>query len=95
MAQRLDPQPALGAVMRTRREELDKTQEEVALAAGTDQARISRVEKGENPSYGLAKRIARALGWSFSELVKREEDLENEVRAPAKRPLPSADDRLA
>jgi transcriptional regulator with XRE-family HTH domain len=76
MAQRLDPQIALGEVIRSRREELDKTQEAIALAADTDQARISRVEAGDNPSYGLAVRIAHALGWTLAELVRRVEALE-------------------
>jgi predicted transcriptional regulator len=73
MAQRLDPQLALGQVIRARREELDRTQESIALAADTDQARISRIEEGANPSYALAGRIARALGWSHAELVQRVE----------------------
>lgn len=73
MAQRPSPQFALGEVIRTRREELDETQEAIALAADTDQARISRIESGENPSYGLAGRIARALGWTHAELVRRVE----------------------
>jgi transcriptional regulator with XRE-family HTH domain len=77
MAQRPDPQIALGEVIRSRRKELDKTQEAIALAADTDQARISRVEGGENPSYGLANRIARALGWTLPELARRAETLEN------------------
>ena len=80
MAQRPDPQIALGAVIRARREELEKTQEQIALASETDQARVSRVERGENPSYGLAKRIALALGWSLPELAQRAEDLENELQ---------------
>jgi transcriptional regulator with XRE-family HTH domain len=82
MAQRPDPQIALGEVIRARREELDKTQEAIALAADTDQARISRVEGGENPSYGLAGRIARALGWSLPELARRAEALENDQPNP-------------
>lgn len=73
MAQRPDPQFALGEVIRSRREELGMTQEEVALAADTDQARISRIENGENPSYGLARRIALALGWTLPELARRAE----------------------
>jgi transcriptional regulator with XRE-family HTH domain len=86
MARRHDPQFALGEVIRSRREELEKTQEDIALAADTDQARISRIEKGANPGYGLAGRIARALGWSHSELVRRVEALENEEPKPAEGP---------
>jgi transcriptional regulator with XRE-family HTH domain len=91
MAQRPDPQIALGEVIRSRREELDKTQEAIALAADTDQARISRVEGGENPSYGLASRIARALGWTLPELAQRAEALENDQPKPADGGQPSGD----
>ena len=34
------------------------SQEEVALAAGSSQGRISEIECGDNPSFGLALRIA-------------------------------------
>ena len=91
MAQRPDPQIALGEVIRSRREELDRTQEAIALAADTDQARISRVEGGENPSYGLARRIARALGWSLPERAKRAEALENGRQAAGDEGQPSSD----
>jgi transcriptional regulator with XRE-family HTH domain len=73
MPQRSDPQPALGEVIRDRREELELSQEEVALAAGTSQGRISDIESGDNPSFGLSGRIAKALGWSHVELVHRVE----------------------
>lgn len=73
MPQRPDPQIALGEVIRERRIELEMSQEHVGLVAGSSQAQISRIEAGENPSYGLAGRIARALGWSHAELVHRVE----------------------
>jgi transcriptional regulator with XRE-family HTH domain len=76
MPQRPDPQFALGDVIRDRRVELDKSQEQIGLAADSSQAQISRIEAGENPSYGLAGRIARALGWSHAELVRRVEERE-------------------
>jgi transcriptional regulator with XRE-family HTH domain len=79
MPQRLDPQLALGEVIRERREELRMSQEAVGLAADSSQAQISRVEAGENPSYGLARRIARALGWSHVELVRRVEERQREM----------------
>jgi len=91
VAQRPDPQIALGEVIRSRRKELDKTQEAIALAADTDQARISRVEGGENPSYGLARRIARALGWTLPELAQRAEALENDQPTPGDDGQPSGD----
>jgi transcriptional regulator with XRE-family HTH domain len=76
MPQRPDPQIALGEVIWERREELEMSQEEVALAAGSSQGRISEIECGDNPSFGLALRIARALGWSPVELVRRVEERE-------------------
>ena len=76
MPQRPDAQTGLGEVIRERREELDLSQEEVALAAGSSQGRISEVECGDNPSFGLSMRIARALGWSHVELVRRVEERE-------------------
>ena len=63
MARHAEPQVALGQVIATRREELGLKQEQLALAVGTDQARISRIENaGDNPSYGLVERIAKAPG---------------------------------
>ena len=76
MPQRPDPQIALGEVIWERREKLEMSQEEVALAAGSSQGRISEIECGDNPSFGLALRIARALGWSPVELVRRVEERE-------------------
>jgi transcriptional regulator with XRE-family HTH domain len=73
MPQRPDPQLLLGEVIRDRREELEKSQEQIGVAADSSQAQISRIEAGENPSYGLAGRIARALGWSHAELVQHVE----------------------
>jgi transcriptional regulator with XRE-family HTH domain len=58
MAQRPDPQIALGEVICERREQLDMSQEEVALASGSSQGRISEIECGDNPSFGLSMRIA-------------------------------------
>jgi transcriptional regulator with XRE-family HTH domain len=91
MPQRPDPQIALGEVIRGRREELDKSQEQIGLAADSSQAQISRIEAGENPSYGLAGRIARALGWTYAELVHRVEALESARQTPADDGRPSGD----
>lgn len=78
-----DPQRALGRAIRARRETLGLRQEELALAVGTDQARISRLEKdGENPSYGTAARIARKLGMELWELAKLASELEQEEDKP-------------
>lgn len=88
MPQRPDPQIALGEVIRERREELGMSQEQVGLAADSSQAQLSRIEAGENPSYGLAGRIAHALGWSHAELVQHVEASEADLarmRAAASR----------
>jgi transcriptional regulator with XRE-family HTH domain len=72
-----EPSSALGDVIRERREELEMSQEAVGLAADTDQARISRIEeKGESPRVVLFRRLARALGWTGTELMRRLEDRE-------------------
>ncbi len=77
MARRAEPQAALGRAIATRREELGLKQEQLALAVGTDQARISRIENaGDNPSYGLVERIAKALELELWELAKQAGELE-------------------
>jgi transcriptional regulator with XRE-family HTH domain len=77
MARHAEPQVALGRAIATRREELGLKQEQLALAVGTDQARISRIENaGDNPSYGLVERIANALELELWELAKQAGELE-------------------
>ncbi len=77
MARHAEPQVALGRAIAGRRQELGLKQEQLALAVGTDQARISRIENaGDNPSYGLVERIAKALDWELWELAKQAQELE-------------------
>ena len=77
MARHAEPQAALGRAIASRREELGLKQEQLALAVGTDQARISRIENaGDNPSYGLVERIAKALELELWELAKQAGELE-------------------
>jgi transcriptional regulator with XRE-family HTH domain len=77
MARYAEPQIALGRAIASRREELGLKQEQLALAVGTDQARISRIENaGDNPSYGLVQRIAKALGLELWELAKQAREAE-------------------
>lgn len=77
MPRNAEPQVALGRAIATRREERGLRQEQLALAVGTDQARISRIENaGDNPSYGLVERIAKALDWELWELAKHARELE-------------------
>lgn len=72
-----EPSSALGEIIRARRQELEMSQEAVALAADTDQARISRIEtRGESPSEVLFRKIARGLGWTGAELMRRLEERE-------------------
>jgi transcriptional regulator with XRE-family HTH domain len=71
-----EPSSALGDIIRERREELEMSQEAVGLAADTDQARISRIEKGESPRVVLFRRIATALEWTGAELMRRVEERE-------------------
>ena len=72
-----EPSSALGEIIRERRQELEMSQEAVALAADTDQARISRIEtRGESPSAALFRKIARGLGWTGAELMRRLEERE-------------------
>jgi transcriptional regulator with XRE-family HTH domain len=76
MARNAEPQVALGRAIATRREQLGLKQEQLALAVGTDQARISRIENaGDNPSYGLVERIAKALDLQLWELAKQAGEL--------------------
>jgi transcriptional regulator with XRE-family HTH domain len=80
MARHAEPQVALGRAIANRRNELGLKQEQLALAVGTDQARISRIENaGDNPSYGLVQRIANALELELWELAKRAGELRAEV----------------
>ncbi|MCL2769317.1 MAG: helix-turn-helix domain-containing protein [Solirubrobacterales bacterium] len=88
MPRRREPQPALGHVIYGRRKELGLSQETVALAAGTDQARMSRIETaGDNPSLASFERIADALELEPWELLKRvrEHQAQEEAAAAAHR----------
>lgn len=77
MPRNSEPQRALGHVIYARRAELGLSQEELALAVGTDQARISRIENaGENPSYGMVERLAHALDLELWQLAKMALELE-------------------
>jgi transcriptional regulator with XRE-family HTH domain len=70
-------QDALGAAVRERRDELDLTQEAVALRSGLHQRWISNVETGKrNPSYGSLRRLAAGLDLTTSELIARAERAE-------------------
>lgn len=70
-------QHALGAAVRSRREELGLTQEQLALHSGLHQRWISNVETGKrNPSYGSLRRLAVGLDWKASTLLASAERME-------------------
>jgi transcriptional regulator with XRE-family HTH domain len=70
-------QAALGNAVKTRRQELGLTQEQLANDSGLHQRWVSNVETGKrNPSYGSLRRLAGALGLSASELIARAEQIE-------------------
>jgi transcriptional regulator with XRE-family HTH domain len=68
---------ALGLAVKARREELQLTQEALALRADLHQRWVSNVETGKrNPSYGSLRRLAAGLDLSASELLQRAEQIE-------------------
>ena len=77
-------QKALGLAVKTRRRELDLTQEQLANNTGLHQRWISNVETGlRNPSYSSLRRLASGLGISASELLALAEQIEaRETTAP-------------
>lgn len=61
---------AFGDRVRLLREQADLTLEQISKLSGVSRAMLSKVERGEkSPTIGVAKRIAHALGISFSALV--------------------------
>jgi transcriptional regulator with XRE-family HTH domain len=78
MAATPTPQVALGLAVKTRREELGLTQEQLDHETELHQRWISNVETGKrNPSYSSLRRLAAGLQLSTSELIARAEQLEN------------------
>ena len=76
-------QRALGLAVKSRRAELDLTQEQLANDTDLHQRWISNVETGKrNPSYASLRRLAAGLELSASELLARAEQIEGSgVRA--------------
>ncbi|RVD46915.1 helix-turn-helix transcriptional regulator, partial [Mesorhizobium sp. M7A.F.Ca.ET.027.03.2.1] len=59
-----------GDRVRTIREQANLTLEQFSKLSGVSRAMLSKVERGEkSPTIGVAKRIAHALGASFSALL--------------------------
>jgi transcriptional regulator with XRE-family HTH domain len=68
---------ALGLAVKHRRQELGRTQEQLANDTDLHQRWISNVETGKrNPSYGSLRRLAAGLDLSASELIARAEQIE-------------------
>jgi transcriptional regulator with XRE-family HTH domain len=84
---------APGATIRDRRRGNGLTQAQLALRAGTTQAAVSRLERGElSPTFETFARLLAAMGESFDVQIRREEgDFDREhlrdllARSPAER----------
>jgi transcriptional regulator with XRE-family HTH domain len=73
----------LGPIIKQRRLELGMSQEALGLAAGTDGANISRIERNQqSPSIELLTQIAVALKMTLSELIRRAEEAGALPQAP-------------
>lgn len=78
-------QAALGLAVKTRRQELGLTQEQLANETDLHQRWISNVETGKrNPSYASLRRLAAGLELSASQLIAHAERVEHETRASGK-----------
>lgn len=71
MSESSNPQPALGAAIRSLRIEKDAKQQAVAEAAGITVAHLSKIERGlTNPTWGTVVALAAALGVSIVDVAK-------------------------
>jgi transcriptional regulator with XRE-family HTH domain len=65
------------------------TQEALADAADLDATSIRGLERGiANPTWDVADRVARALGFALHELARRADELETSDRRPTNQPRP-------
>ena len=86
------PQVALGRAIGLRRREIGLTQEELAQHAQVDETTLRGIEGGSaNPTWAVADRIARALGWPLWQLAKAADELETKDRRPTDVPLTRRD----
>jgi transcriptional regulator with XRE-family HTH domain len=70
-------QTALGQAVKTRRQDLGLTQEQLAHDTELHQRWISNVETGKrNPSYGSLRRLAAGLEITAAELIALAERIE-------------------
>jgi transcriptional regulator with XRE-family HTH domain len=78
-------QLALGQAVKARRQELGRTQEQLANDTDLHQRWISNVETGKrNPSYGSLRRLAAGLELSASQLLVRAERIEGDAQSANK-----------
>lgn len=71
MSESSNPQPALGAAIRSLRIAKDARQQAVAEAAGITVAHLSKIERGlTNPTWGTVVALAEALGVSVVDVAK-------------------------
>jgi transcriptional regulator with XRE-family HTH domain len=69
-----NPDPALGAALREERERQGRSQEGLAHDAGLTTNALARIELGQSdPSFSTVTRIAKALGITRAELMRRVE----------------------
>jgi transcriptional regulator with XRE-family HTH domain len=67
----LDPNAALGAVVRGLREGAGLNREELAARAGLDPDEVAAIEAGQlEPTWGDLRRLAYALGVPLPEMLK-------------------------
>jgi transcriptional regulator with XRE-family HTH domain len=68
----LDPNAALGAVIRDLREQANLSQGELAAQAELDERDVATIETGQlEPTWGDLRRIARALSVPLPDLLAR------------------------
>ena len=68
---------AVGDAVRSRRRELQLSQEKLAYAAKLDRTYISGIERGvKNPTIQTLRTLSHGLEWQSSELLARAEALE-------------------
>ncbi len=76
MGRRLEPQEALGQVVRELRTDRGLTQRQLGQAADVNETWVSHIEAGRtNPAWGTVARLAAALGVSIAEIAQRAERL--------------------
>jgi transcriptional regulator with XRE-family HTH domain len=63
----------LGEKIKRQRQRAGLSQRQAAKNAGIDQGGLSKIERGQNPSLGMLRRIAGVLGCSVADLLGDED----------------------